>query len=136
MTWYWSKHVLRIGIIMFWKFTIINCDLSYSTFWSVLFHCCFGKPIQILHPNCCLIFQKFFVIFFSVFNTYMSVLFWVTVVIWFTLPIWIIMLLCQPSTMMKFRPLEQCCTLVVLVSESPNMASMMLNLDFRHYGSG
>ena len=27
-----------------------------STFWSILFHCGFGKPFQILYPNCCFIF--------------------------------------------------------------------------------
>ena len=51
------KHILCIGIIMFSNFTIINCGLSCSTFWSVLFHCCeFCKTVRILHPNCCLVF--------------------------------------------------------------------------------
>ena len=30
-TWDWSKCVLCISIIVFWNFTIINCDLSCST---------------------------------------------------------------------------------------------------------
>ena len=32
--------------------------------WSVVFHCCgFGKPFQILHINCCSVFQRFVVNF-------------------------------------------------------------------------
>ena len=63
-TWHWSKRVLCIRIIMFWNFTIINCGLSCSHSWSVVFHCCgFGKPFWLLHPNCCLVFQRFVVKF-------------------------------------------------------------------------
>ena len=58
---YCSERVLCIWIITFWNFTIITCGLSCSPFWSVLFHCGFGKPVQILH--CCLVFQRFVVNF-------------------------------------------------------------------------
>ena len=66
-----------IGIITFWNFTIINCGLSSSTFWSVICCCGFGKPVQILHPNCCLVFLK---VRFELLLGYMLVLFWVTFV--------------------------------------------------------
>ena len=65
--------------ITFWNFTIINCGLSCSNFWSVVFRCSgFGKLIQILHPNCCLVFLK---VCCQLSLVYMPVLFWVTFVI-------------------------------------------------------
>ena len=53
-TWNWSKtHPVQQNHYIFLNSTIINCGLSCSIFWSILFHCHgFGKPFQVLHPNC------------------------------------------------------------------------------------
>ena len=61
---YSSSSGLWSMVHTFRNFTIINCGLSCSPFWSVVFHCCgVGKPFQSLHPNCCLVFQRFVVNF-------------------------------------------------------------------------
>ena len=57
----------------------MNVDQVTKYFQSVLFCCCgFGNPVQISHPNCCLVFLK---VRCELSVVYMPVLFWVTFVI-------------------------------------------------------
>ena len=72
-TWFWLKCVLLSAInqsinprITMYCFELYHHTwwliLFYFKFWSVqhIFHCCsVGKSVQILHLNCCLVFERF-----------------------------------------------------------------------------
>ena len=54
-----NYYLLKVYHNKFW--------LILFSFWSIVFHCCgFGKPFHILHANCCFVFQRFVLNFFSV----------------------------------------------------------------------
>ena len=65
--------------IMFWNFTIINCGLFYSSFRSIVCHCCgFSKLFQISYQSLLFGILK---VCCELSLVYMPVLFWVTFVI-------------------------------------------------------